>query len=332
MRYSKRIIAAVNFKFDKLRNDAESELSKRRERLNAQKPRLFEIERELALTTRALLAEVASGGDPQRAAAEGREKSRALFRERGDILMSMGYPEDYLAIKRECDKCDDLGFIGPKMCDCYEKALKDEAHKTFNLAAYMPDAVFDKFDINLYSDKPYKGWEGEPSPRENAEMVLKACKLFVRDFSSSRDNLMLIGKPGTGKTFLSSAVAHALIDEGYDVTYETAGTIFSLLEDIRFGRAGEDDYARADRINESDLLVIDDLGTEFVTPFVKSALFTIVNGRLLTNKKTLINTNCNVDELLALYERRIISRLIGSFRVLELYGKDIRVELRKKTL
>ena len=324
MKYSKKVFEAVNAQFEQKRNDAQSQSLLRRKELNACNPRLLQIENELARITTELLGDIASGKDGESVANRASAKSLSLQKERFEILEHMGYSGDYLSIPFDCENCGDMGFNGINMCECYARALRNEAHKTFNLAIHMPNATFLSFDLSMYSNRHIPSRERDETPRENAEGVLLACRRFVKNFKEPGDSLFITGEPGLGKTHLSSAIAHELIDAGYDIVYETAGTIFSLMEDIRFGRASEDTAARVERVSHCDLLIMDDLGAEFVTPFVRSALFSIVNGRIMNNKKTIISTNLNEEDIENIYDARIISRIFGKYKVLELYGKDVR--------
>ncbi len=74
-----------------------------------------------------------------------------------------------------------------------------------------------------------------------------------------------------------------------------------------------------------DLLIIDDLGTEFSTAFTSSELFDILNTRLISKKPVIISTNLSVSELQNMYSERITSRIIGQYKVMKFFGKDIRL-------
>ena len=80
-----------------------------------------------------------------------------------------------------------------------------------------------------------------------------------------------------------------------------------------------------------DLLILDDLGSELATPFVQSALYTLLNARLMANKRTVISSNLSMDEVRRRYPGQIASRLEGEYRVLIFFGEDIRL-LRKARL
>ncbi|MBR2743508.1 MAG: ATP-binding protein [Clostridia bacterium] len=327
IRYSKQIFKNVNDAFEQRRAEAVSRRSAHRAEAAQKNARFAAIERELSQTASGLIGAVASGDNAKAAAEAAREKSLALQKERRALLLEYGYPEDYLDLKYTCEKCKDAGFTGSEMCSCYRRALNEEAHKTFNLSVHMPNATFETFDTSLYTGETPPNM---PNPRERSELVLNACRKFVHNFGKSGWNLIFTGKNGLGKTHLSSAIAHSLIDEGYDVVYETAGVIFSLMEDMRFGRATEEAEYRTERLNECDLLIIDDLGSEFTTQFVRSALFSIINGRLMNNKSMIISTNLPIEAISELYDERIYSRIAGNFTVLELYGEDIRLALKNK--
>ena len=80
----------------------------------------------------------------------------------------------------------------------------------------------------------------------------------------------------------------------------------------------------AERVMECDLLILDDLGTEMPTSFIAPALYSIINGRLMEEKPTIISTNFNVHQLSARYTPQITSRLAGEYNILSFAGQDIR--------
>ena len=93
------------------------------------------------------------------------------------------------------------------------------------------------------------------------------------------------------------------------------------LEKEHFGRQAGDSE---DMLLECDLLILDDLGTEFGSPFTTSCLYNIINTRLLEVRPTIISTNLKPPELLEKYGQQIASRVVGSYRTLLFMGQDIR--------
>lgn len=113
--------------------------------------------------------------------------------------------------------------------------------------------------------------------------------------------------------------------DGWSVVYDTAGRIFQRFEAQKFGRE-EGDGASADveRVLGCDLLILDDLGTEMTTAFVQSALYQIVNTRLLEKRPTILSTNLRVEALHSRYSPQIASRIEGEYQILPFFGEDIR--------
>ena len=143
-------------------------------------------------------------------------------------------------------------------------------------------------------------------------------------FTLDSGNLLLSGGTGLGKTFLSACIAREVAEQGWSVAYETANHLMNKLEKHRF-RPDEETELNVKKIRQSDLLIVDDLGTEMPGQFVTAALYSLVNDRLLEGKPMLISTNLNVDELSRRYSPQIASRLHGSFSRLTFVGEDIRV-------
>ena len=121
--------------------------------------------------------------------------------------------------------------------------------------------------------------------------------------------------------FCSLSIAKTAIDKGYGVVYGSVQNFLSILEKERFGRLESD--TNRDLLH-CDLLILDDLGTEFSTHFVSAALYNIINTRLMSEKPTIISTNLSMKELLERYGERMVSRMIGGYQRLMFAGKDVR--------
>ena len=105
--------------------------------------------------------------------------------------------------------------------------------------------------------------------------------------------------------------------------YFSAPQLFDALADATFNNKGS---RTAADLNECDLLIIDDLGTEFNNSFVTSQFFSCVNERLVRKKSTIISTNLSLDDLQNNYSERIFSRLVSKYRILKILGDDIRIK------
>ena len=240
------------------------------------------------------------------------------------LLIQNGFPEDYLEPIYNCNICKDWGEIDGKVCSCVRKLRINELYRRSNLTSIFEKENFDTFDLESYSRDKYKGHN--KSPHENATIILGKAHNFVENFDSEHGNILIYGGTGIGKTFLSNCIAKALLDAGKSVLYLSANELFEQV----LGRyIMSKDRSKAleaiyEYIYKSDLLIIDDLGTEVLSSFVKSQLFEIINQRILSSKSTVITTNLSLEAFQDRYTERVMSRIAKSFVLYPLYGDDIR--------
>lgn len=329
MAYDGKVLrrAAARYDEDKQRR---AELFRARAReCYAKEPRLEEIDVELSHTMAKIIASgFRRGTDPRGAIEALREENLALQRERGELLVSLGYPADALEQKPLCEKCGDTGWRGSEMCDCLKNYYVREQNAELSRLLDLGSQSFETFCFDYYSQA--RDSDQNMSSYQRMEKNYDACRDYAYEFSPKSGNLLLSGDPGLGKTFLSASIARVVSDAGRSVVYDTAAHIFARFEARKFDR-GDDDEAEDDvsRYLKCDLLIVDDLGTEMTTSFVQSALYEIVNSRLMTNRKTIISTNLSPGELGRRYGAAILSRLEGEYRILPFFGSDIRKLKRK---
>ena len=173
-------------------------------------------------------------------------------------------------------------------------------------------------------------YEGED--REIMRRCVMDARMFIENFDSSFQNLLLLGAVGTGKTFLSNCIAKELMDTCHSVVYLTAFQLFELLSRAAFGsekqnRSYQQTYPY---IFDCDLLIIDDLGTELPNSFTVSQFFLCINERILRKKSTLISSNLDMEALRNIYSERALSRIISCYTIRQLPGSDIRIKKKLK--
>ena len=334
MGYEASVLRRATKRLEEARRAREAAQDRLRGEIYAKLPRAAAIDRELRQTiVHIISASLRDGGDPAPALGEVREKNLALQRERAGLLEAHGYPADALDDKPACPKCGDTGWVGANMCACLKKLCAQEQIAELSKLLDLGEQSFDTFSLDYYSPLP---WPGESlSPRENMEFVLELCSSYARRFGKFYfRNLFLTGAPGLGKTFLSACIARTVAEKGFSVVYDTAVNIFSRFEEQKFARDREEAGEARDETRRylgCDLLILDDLGSELTTPFVQSALYTLINSRLTADKGTVISSNLTMDQVRARYTPQIASRLEGEYRALPFYGEDIRL-LRKQRL
>lgn len=319
MGYSAEVVKTVRENFEKKRADAENLSVLHLNEVALKCPDIIEINKALSLTGLAIFETALKGKDGLEERIEKiKKENESLQTARLDVLRTNGFPDDYLDIKYSCDKCNDTGYFGINMCSCMKKALVKEAYNHSGLGKVLKSQTFKTFDLSYYE-------EGEE--REQMASILEKAKKYVSDFGKPEkdSNLLFVGTTGLGKTHITTAVAKGVIDKGFDVVYDSAQNIIRAFESERFDKdemAGKE----AERYFDCDLLIVDDLGTEFKNTFTLSCLYNLFNTRINAGKPMIVSTNIeSFEKLRETYEERITSRLIGSFRTFKFVGKDIRL-------
>ncbi len=272
--------------------------------------RLYEIDRQHTAIGAKLVTAALNGGNIE----ELKAISKSLSAEKEEILKRA----EVKKISYDCLLCNDTGYVGSKLCDCVKRLAS--GIMTAELSRMMPleASGFDNFNLNYYSDKD----NGEGNPRRRMTAIFKVCNEYALGFNPQKShNLLFLGSAGLGKTHLTLAIVSALLDKGFVPIYGSAENLFRQIEKEKFG---SEDNGAYDAMIECDLLVIDDLGAEMATAFTKSALYNLVNSRILSGKPTIINTNLSMKEIETRYTARISSRLIGNFDAYKFIGEDIR--------
>ena len=298
------------------RNTARAIAEDRSEILRSESEEIAKIDEELSKTGMLIFKTACAGGDITPI----KERNRALQARRKEIIVELGYPEDYADIHYTCKDCSDTGFTsgGTKTCHCLKELIIKGRIAASAMGRLIETQSFENFDVEKYSY--------DQRTYERMKAIVAIAKNYVRDFAKKQENLLLIGPTGTGKTHISTAIARALISEGYDVIYDSTQNIISDFEADRFRSGYGREEPKSDKYLECRLLIIDDLGTEFINGFTVSTLYNLLNTRQNKGLATIISTNLSPDELARKYEDRIYSRIIGSgSKVLPFEGKDARV-------
>ncbi len=321
MAYSTEVVKRARARLDQARADRESENQQHLAQAYAQVPRLRQIDKQLRQTmVLAAQAVFAANGDVKEAMDRARQENLSLQQER-EGLVRLHFEEGFLDESPICDRCGGTGYLGANMCECLQELCRQEQKKELTLLAGGKEN-FGQFQLEYYSGQidPKLG----VSPRQIMEKNFQHCRKYAMGFTVNAGNLLFVGGTGLGKTFLSACIARTVAERGYSVLYETAGHLFTKLEQAKFG-GSEEARREAAKFQDCDLLILDDLGTEMPGQFVTAALYSLVNDRILAGKPMIISTNLNVEELSRRYSPQIASRLHGNFNRLTFVGSDIRV-------
>lgn len=292
-----------------LREKALNEAYQKTLALDEKYPDIAEIDKELSAVSSRIIGAMRSENCESEIESI-KEQNLRLQKSRRQKLLSYGIPEDYDTPVFSCPVCSDTGYDGKTFCSCVIKMCAVDAYLSSGLGKALLDQTFESFSLKYYGGKS----------RDDMSDVLDTCLDYANNFGTGA-NLLLTGGTGLGKTHLSSAIAQRVIDKGYTVIYESAQTVFDAFESVRFGRGNDD----TSKYLTCDLLIIDDLGTEFSTQYTAAVLYQLLNQRLVNGKSVVLSTNLGGKELLKRYGERIYSRLLGSFDTCVFSGNDVRL-------
>lgn len=234
-----------------------------------------------------------------------------LSLKREQLLSEYGINAETLSPVYKCKKCNDTGYVSGKLCDCVKLIAKDAYYK--NLCEQMPidKCKFSNFDLSLYPNED----------KENMTDIFEFSKGYASDFTTSSKSLLFLGRTGLGKTHLSLSIANVVIDKGFGVIYGSSQNFLNQIQDEAFGRSQGDTL---NALINCDLLILDDFGTEFMSSYISTAIYDILNSRILRSLPTIISSNLSLSEINSTYGERIMSRIIGNYVIKQFSGKDIR--------
>ena len=331
MAYNPNVLRRATARLEERRHLREKQQAELRRQVYQREPRLEHLDYRIQRTMAELASAALRGGaDTQQALQSIREKNLRLQRERAELLESMGLADDALDSKPFCPKCRDTGWRGAQMCDCLKELCTQEQIQELSKLLDLGEQSFEHFRLDCYSSDIWPVWG--TSPRSNMELIRDICQNYARHFGHFRwKNLFLTGAPGLGKTFLSACIARSVSEQGFSVVYDTAGNIFAQFAaaNQRFPRERDAEAlqsAQSDtrRYLNCDLLILDDLGSEYNNQLVHSDLYRLINTRLVSEKQTVISSNLSPEEIEQRYSPQIASRLNGQYCALRFFGDDIR--------
>ncbi len=311
MNYPGSVLKSAYKRLENIRKQNKELSAQKKEEIYSKIPDLMDCNSEMADIIKASLTPDADFGKIKK-------RISALSERRKRILAENGFPENACDDIYSCTICNDEGFVGSEICGCYEKIIVEEAYKLSNLEERIKVQNFENSDLTVFS-RP-----------EEMKLTYNRAYEFCTDFNIGKKNLIFIGNPGTGKTFLSSCIAKRFLDNKKSVLYLSAVKLSDILDDIKFKKRNllsEDEISDyIDFIQNCDLLIIDDLGTEFSLPYSQSQIFDILEMRMLSKKCNIISTNLSLEELASKYSSRFTSRLIENYDVIFFNDDDIRIK------
>lgn len=300
------------------RKKAESENESRIDEVNRKIPQIREINEVLFNTGKELISIISKGKgqDISGKIEQLRQYNLGAQAMSRKILAENGYPEDYLDMHYTCPVCCDRGYNGSRYCDCFRALCGKLAADELNKSAQLKLSDFDSFDLTYYSGENYMQMKN----------ILEFTRQYADTFTTQSKSILMFGETGLGKTHLSLAIANVVLKKGYGVIYDSAINILRNIEKEHFSYEHSSDMI--DLVMDTDLLILDDIGTEYDSSFYRATVYNIINTRLNRGKPSIISTNLNFEGINSRYDQRVMSRIVSMYTCLEFKGKDVRLQKR----
>lgn len=243
---------------------------------------------------------------------------KSLDHQMEEFLTTYNIDPKILEVHYICPICEDRGEVLGKMCTCKKQLIKNLRYHSSELEQKLEEENFETFNLDVF----------EGTAQKLMTSYYKEMKYYAENFQPGHSSsYYFTGPVGTGKTFLCSAIAKEILDQGFTVIYKTAASVLKEIRDFHYAPFGKEEEYREkyEDLLDVDLLIIDDLGTEHSNDQSKSFLFNLLNERINRNKQTIISSNLGLDDLKNYYDQRIYSRIVGSFETIIFTGKDLRL-------
>lgn len=302
---------------------AESENEMRIAEINTKLPQIREVNDVLINTGRDLIRIISEGnkyGDVNAKIEQLRQYNLGAQEMSKKLLEQNGYPADYLDVHYSCPFCRDTGYFDGRFCECFKKLCGKLSTDELNKNAKLALSSFDTFSLSYYKGDDYFTMNN----------ILEFTRQYAETFTPDSGSIFMFGPTGLGKTHLSLAAANRILEKGYSVIYDSAINILRKIEKEHFSREHNSDMI--DLVIETDLLILDDLGTEYETAFYNATIYNIINTRLNSGKPTIISTNLDFGGIKQRYDERVVSRIVAAYTCLEFKGDDIRLQIKTNNL
>lgn len=323
MEYTQNAIKAAKEELKQRRQSEQEALELRRIEIYAKFPEISNLDKKIKNTSVEVSKAICEhSGSINELIARLRDENLESQRKIAMLLHSFGYPEDYLKPRYTCPKCKDTGYVDGIRCECLSRLVNKYSIVEMSKSCHIKLSDFSDFRPEVYPNTPDSSGI---NPQQKMLMLRDYCKKYADSFSEDSPSLLFLGKTGLGKTFLSSCIAKELICSGKNVAFDSTQNFLTRIENEHFGRS---DGNTTEILDSADLVILDDVGNEFTSPFNQAALYTIINNRINMEKPTIVSTNLSLSQLNEKYDDRIISRLL-SFEPMRFFGVDIRQVMMK---
>lgn len=150
------------------------------------------------------------------------------------------------------------------------------------------------------------------------------------DFIKNKQNILITGSTGAGKSYMASAIGHQACSLGYKVVYYNANKLFALLKTAK----ADGSYLKLiGKLEKQDLLILDDFGLKALDTINRHALMEIIEDRH-GKHSTIIASQLPVEAWHQLIGEQtiadaILDRLVHTAHRIDIKGESMRKKLKK---
>ena len=178
--YTRENYALSKAEIEKRRLDAIATAEERNAMLQLESSEIREIDKELTGTGLLLFKTACTGGDIEAI----RKRNTELNAKRRQVLVKLGYPEDYTDVHYTCKTCSDTGFVGTKMCSCLKQLLITKNIQSSGMGNLIDKQSFENFSLDVFNSNP--------EVKARMERNLKIAKAFADNFANHHSNLLSV--------------------------------------------------------------------------------------------------------------------------------------------
>ena len=214
-------------------------------------------------------------------------------------------------------------------CSCMRKNAISRVYNSSGLPQKLRECSLEKFSFKYYARDCLDMSRGV-TYFELAKLAQQAARNFVTDFLQDphAGGLMFTGQVGSGKTYLASSIANALLSKNQQVLFIVVPDLLDLIRATYDPDRNAWEYSEFELMESArqvPLLILDDLGANNYTEWSRNKIYSIINYRLNHRLPVIITTNITPENMEEYLGERTTSRLL---EMCKLYRLQVDIDIR----